>query len=40
MSNTDEELLAGVRVKNGEKMTGQFFPLVYDPASKVQPWQP
>lgn len=32
MSNTNEPLLAGVPVINrGEKMGGQFFPLLYDP---------
>jgi ectoine hydroxylase-related dioxygenase (phytanoyl-CoA dioxygenase family) len=32
-SASDEELLAGVpRVPTGQKMEGQFFPLLYDPA--------
>ena len=34
ISNTDEELLKGVPViKKGEKMQGQFFPLLFDPAT-------
>jgi ectoine hydroxylase-related dioxygenase (phytanoyl-CoA dioxygenase family) len=34
ISNTDDELLKGVPpVKSGQKMEGQFFPLLFDPAS-------
>jgi ectoine hydroxylase-related dioxygenase (phytanoyl-CoA dioxygenase family) len=34
ISNTDEELLKGVPViKKGEKMQGQFFPLLFGPAT-------
>jgi hypothetical protein len=33
-SYTDDELLGGVPViPKGEKMDGQFFPLLYDPAA-------
>lgn len=32
VSDSNEELLSGVpAVKKGEKMDGQFFPLLYDP---------
>lgn len=31
MSNTDDDLLKGIRIPKGQKMEGQFFPLVFDP---------
>lgn len=30
-SNTDEDLLNGIKIPKGQKMEGQFFPLVFDP---------
>lgn len=30
-SNTDDELLKGIKISKGQKMDGQFFPLVFDP---------
>ncbi len=37
MSDSDEPLLEGVTaVKKGNKMEGQFFPLLFDPASELQ----
>src|SRR6476646_6897967 len=36
VSDSDDELLAGVPpVKKGEKMEGQFFPLLYDPRASI-----
>ncbi|XP_041373791.1 phytanoyl-CoA dioxygenase, peroxisomal-like isoform X2 [Gigantopelta aegis] len=32
LSNTDDEQLKGITIPKGEKMCGQFFPLVYDPS--------
>jgi len=35
VSDSDDELLAGVPpIKKGEKMSGQFFPLLYEPTAK------
>lgn len=31
ISNTDEDLLKGIKIPKGEKMDGQFFPLLFDP---------
>ncbi|XP_067666222.1 probable alpha-ketoglutarate-dependent hypophosphite dioxygenase isoform X1 [Haliotis asinina] len=31
-SDSDEELLKGISIPKGNKMEGQFFPIVYDPA--------
>lgn len=31
ISNTDEDILKGIKIPKGEKMDGQFFPLVFDP---------
>ncbi|XP_045209550.2 phytanoyl-CoA dioxygenase domain-containing protein 1-like isoform X1 [Mercenaria mercenaria] len=30
-SSTDDELLKGIKITKGQKMEGQFFPLVFDP---------
>jgi len=32
VADTDGEILLGVPVKQGEKMEGQFFPPLFDPA--------
>jgi hypothetical protein len=34
VSDSNDELLLGVKIPKGSKMAGQFFPLVYDPAWK------
>ncbi|CAL4062530.1 unnamed protein product [Meganyctiphanes norvegica] len=32
ISDTEEDLLNGIKIPKGEKMAGQFFPLVFDPS--------